>query len=219
MGRVTKENLAKQLQVYFIAGSKDCASPLPLVLHEAIQGGMTIFQFREKGAGSLTGEMKEALALQLYTQCQQAGIPFIINDHIDLAVSIDADGLHIGQEDVDVKTARKRIGKNKILGVSIHSIEEAYEAVNHGADYLGIGPLFETSSKEDANEVTGPNWVRELRANGIDLPIVGIGGITAENGGEVLRAGANGLAVISAISKAASPYQAAREFRQLYNHD
>ncbi|MBM7095972.1 thiamine phosphate synthase [Bacillus sp. H-16] len=217
MGRIDLTLLSDQLNVYFIAGSRDCTSPLPLVLNEAIAGGITMFQFREKGPGALEGQMKKALALQLFTQCKEADVPFIVNDDVELALQIDADGIHVGQEDEDAASVRKRIGKNKILGVSAHSVEEAYRAIEAGADYLGIGPIYETSSKDDAEEVKGPGWIRELRENGVDLPLVAIGGINTDNGSDVLHAGADGLSVISAISKAASPFEVARELKALFD--
>ncbi|WP_026690082.1 thiamine phosphate synthase [Alteribacter aurantiacus] len=216
MGRVDPLQLKRALRVYFIGGTRDCKLPFPLVLNEAISGGITMFQFREKGPGSLEGQMKEALAQQLFSQCQEASIPFVINDDVDLAIKLDADGVHVGQEDEEAKQVREKIGKEKILGVSAHTLEEALTAIDAGADYLGIGPIFETSSKADAKELKGPEWIRELRRNGIDIPLVAIGGITVENGNQVLKAGADGLSVISAISRAPSPNEAAKSLITLY---
>ncbi|TMW73041.1 thiamine phosphate synthase [Alteribacter natronophilus] len=216
MGGLNHSSVRDQLKVYLVAGTRDCSSPLPHVLNESLSAGITMFQFREKGPGSLEGEMKKALALQLFNQCREASVPFIVNDDTDLAEQIDADGLHVGQEDDDAYEARKRIGKHKILGVSVHTVEEAYKAIEAGADYLGAGPIYATGSKADAEKESGPEWISELRRNGVDIPIAAIGGISQSNGTAVIRAGADGLAVISAITKAGSPYQAVKEFRGLF---
>ncbi|PYZ97838.1 thiamine phosphate synthase [Alteribacter lacisalsi] len=216
MGGLDPAFVREKLKVYLIAGSKDTSSPLPVVLNEAIAGGITLFQFREKGPGAMEGQMKEALAMQLLKQCRNSGVPFIVNDDVDLALQIDADGIHVGQDDEDAAEVRKKAGKNKILGVSVHTVEEAYTAVEAGADYLGAGPIYKTGSKDDAKKESGPEWITEIRRNGIDIPVAAIGGINAGNGKEVIEAGADGLSVISAITMAPSPYQAAVELTSLF---
>jgi thiamine-phosphate pyrophosphorylase len=143
-------DLREALRVYFIMGSTNCVKNPAAVLNEAISGGITLFQFREKGEGAFTGSEKYALAQMLQTICREHQIPFIVNDDIELAVTIDADGVHIGQEDETVKTVRTKIGADKILGVSVHSTEEALTAIQDGADYFGIGPVFPTKTKADA---------------------------------------------------------------------
>ncbi|RSK26406.1 thiamine phosphate synthase [Bacillus sp. HMF5848] len=193
------------LQVYFIMGSPNCRVDPATVLQEAIAGGITMFQFREKGQGALHGPKKLALARELQAKCKHHGIPFIVNDDIDLAVKLNADGVHIGQEDESCESVRKRLGPDKIIGVSAHSLQEAKLAIEQGADYLGIGPIFPTSTKEDAKAASGVTLIKEIREAGLTIPIVGIGGINANNAREVIEAGADGVSVITAISEAASP--------------
>jgi thiamine-phosphate pyrophosphorylase len=206
-------NLREALKVYFIMGSPNCRQEPAEVLKEAIAGGITIFQFREKGEGALKGAEKYALAKQLQTICKEHKIPFIVNDDIDLAIEIGADGVHVGQEDEPVKTVRERIG-DKILGVSVHTEEEAITAIQGGADYFGIGPIFPTTTKEDAKPAKGPVLIQELRQKGYTIPIVGIGGITIDNAASVVEAGADGVSIITAISHAESPREAARALRK-----
>ena len=198
------------LELYFVLGSPNCDRDPRHVVREAIEGGITFFQFREKGNGSLVDSEKQALAKDLLSICREHNIPFIVNDDIDLALEIDADGIHIGQEDESVISARERIG-NKILGVSVHNVEEALAAVKAGADYLGVGPMYETSTKTDIREVQGPEVIELIREAGVTLPIVGIGGISQGKAEAIIKAGADGVAVISAISKAESPLKSAQE--------
>ena len=127
-------------------GTQNCIKKPYEVLIEAIAGGITCFQFREKGQGSLSGKEKFALAEEFQLICHNAQIPFIVNDDIDLALALNADGVHIGQEDEIVTRVRERIG-NKILGVSVHNLEEATVAIQAGADYFGVGPIFPTQVK------------------------------------------------------------------------
>lgn len=204
--------LREALKVYFIMGSPNCSKDPAEVLKEAIAGGITLFQFREKGIGALTGADKYTLAKQLQSICQKHQIPFIVNDDIELALQINADGVHIGQDDEPVKNVKDRIG-DKILGVSVHSIDEAKAALAHGADYFGIGPVFPTKTKEDAKPVRGTALIETLRQQGFTIPIVGIGGITSENADEVVSAGADGVSVITAISQAHSPLETVKALR------
>lgn len=207
------KNLSEALKVYFIMGSPNCLKEPVQVLTEAIAGGVTLFQFREKGKGALTGAEKYELARQLQSICKDYEIPFIVNDDIELAIKLDADGVHIGQEDEPVKVVRARIGDGKILGVSVHTPEEAETALNDGADYFGIGPIYPTSSKDDAKPVRGTEIIEILRQQGYTIPMVGIGGITSENAAAVVKAGADGVSVITAISHADSPLEAAKALK------
>lgn len=202
-------DIRETLSVYFIMGSNNCLKDPREVLREAIAGGITLFQFREKGAGALSSGEKYQFARELQTICREHSIPFIVNDDIELARSLNADGVHIGQEDEPVKAVREKIGAGKILGVSVHNIEEANAALNDGADYFGIGPVFGTTTKEDAKPASGTSLIETLRAKGYTVPIVGIGGITPENAAEVILAGADGVSVITAISHAEFPRAAA----------
>jgi thiamine-phosphate pyrophosphorylase len=205
--------MRERLKVYFIMGSINCVKSPAEVLTEAIAGGITLFQFREKGSGALVGEQKYELAKQLQDICREHGIPFIVNDDVELALALDADGVHIGQEDEDARIVREKIG-DKILGVSAHYLQEAQAAIAAGADYIGVGPIYPTKSKEDAKKAQGPEIIRLLRRHGITIPLVAIGGVTADNADEVIAAGADGVSVISAIASASSPETAARRLVQ-----
>ncbi|GIO36462.1 thiamine-phosphate synthase [Paenibacillus antibioticophila] len=197
--RISADVMRECLKVYLVVGSANCQDDPLYVVREALAGGATMVQYREKGDGSLTGEARIQLGLQLQELCREAGVPFIINDDVELALQLQADGVHIGQEDADAGWVRSGIGGG-ILGVSVHQLEEAERAVQQGADYLGIGPIYPTSSKPDAHAVHGLQILPGLRQAGIHLPLVGIGGITLERAGEVISAGADGIAVISAVA-------------------
>lgn len=193
-------NLRESLQLYFVMGSINCGNHPARVLEKALLGGITMFQFREKGPHCLEGEQRVELAIELQRLCHHNGVPFIVNDDVELAISMNADGVHIGQEDGNVEMVRKKIG-SKILGVSAHHLNEARLAASFGADYLGVGPMFPTITKMDCRKVRGPQVIKSIRTAGITTPLVGIGGINPGNAYQVLEAGADGVAVISAISK------------------
>ena len=199
------------LKLYFVMGSINCKVDPRTVLREALEGGVTLFQFREKGKGSLKDQEKINLASDLQNICNEFKVPFLVNDDIDLAVTLNADGVHIGQEDDTVQEVRKKIGANKIIGVSVHTIEEAKKAIEDGADYLGVGPIYSTNTKTDTRSVQGPDGIKIMRDADINLPIVGIGGISESNANEVMAAGADGVAVVTAISHADSCKAAAEK--------
>jgi thiamine-phosphate pyrophosphorylase len=201
-------SLKDLLTLYFVMGSPNCKQDPRHVLREAIQGGITLFQFREKGIGCLYDKEKRELAMDLQLICRQFSIPFIVNDDVKLAIDLDADGVHIGQEDKSIEDVRKIIG-NKILGVSAHNIEEAKIAVEKGADYLGVGPMYVTKTKTDTRKVQGPQLIRKMRKADITIPIVGIGGISISKVNIVINNGADGVAIISSISQSNSPQKAA----------
>lgn len=201
------------LKIYFIMGSNNCQTAPELVLEKAIQGGITLFQFREKGSGAFTGEKKYQFAKQLQTICKNQNIPFIVNDDVELALAINADGVHIGQDDESAEEVRRKLG-DKILGVSAHNLDEVEKAMAQGTDYVGIGPIYTTTTKEDAKSAQGTNLIKEVRQKGINIPIVGIGGITSKNAAPVLKSGGNGVSVISAISLADDPAKSARELKE-----
>lgn len=205
----------EHLTLYFVMGSLNCCKDPREVLKEAIAGGITMFQFREKGDQCLTGDAKIELAKDLQNICKQHRIPFIVNDDVELALELDADGVHIGQEDGDAFRVRAKIGK-KILGISTHNVEEAKKAEEIGADYIGVGPMYETNTKEDTEEVRGPVVIEEIRESGVNLPLVAIGGIKKGLVKPIAKAGADGIAVISGISKASNPKKAADELLNEY---
>lgn len=198
--------------VYFILGSQNAAGRDPIeILEAALAGGISCFQLREKGAGALTGNRLLDFAAECQQLCRDYQVPFIVNDDIELARILDADGIHIGQEDMDASTARHLLGPDKILGVSVHSMAEAEEAVSNGADYVGMGPVFGTQSKVDAKSPAGTSGIVAVKSRYPELPVIGIGGITPDNAGQVWSAGADGVAVISAIAQAESiPLQISR---------
>ncbi|WP_175639988.1 thiamine phosphate synthase [Metabacillus schmidteae] len=210
-------NVSKSLKLYFVMGSANCRMFDPeKTLAEAIKGGITLFQFREKGNKALKGNDCLYLGQKLRHLCEKNKIPFIVNDDIEMALELHADGVHIGQDDGDPYLTRKQIGQNMWLGISTHSVEEAQQAVKDGADYIGVGPMFPTNTKKDAHQVVGPDLIKKIRSSGLDhIPIVGIGGITLDRAKLVYQAGANGVAVISAISGADSPKHAAAAFYSL----
>lgn len=214
MARIDKHRMSELVQVYFIMGSNNCRKDPLQVMKEALDGGVTIFQYREKGDGALTGEKRYAFAKQLQSLCKEYHVPFIVNDDVELALALEADGVHVGQDDENIQIVREKMG-DKIIGVSAHTIEEAHFAIEKGADYLGVGPIFQTNTKKDAKAVQGTAGLRFFRESGIEIPIVGIGGITAENAASVVEAGADGVSVISAISLADSPYESTKKLAGL----
>lgn len=191
------------LRKYFIMGSQDCPpgrSP-EMILQEAIKGGITIFQYREKGNGSLTGDAKIALGKRLRQICKDTNIPFIINNDSELIEVLDVDGIHVGQTDTSVTTLRKKHPK-LIIGLSISNETELAASPLEDLDYVGAGAVYPTTSKSDAQTDGGLDWIRNLRSLEANLPFVGIGGITIERAANVIDAGADGVAVISAITQA-----------------
>lgn len=180
------------------------------VIRAAIAGGATVVQYREKTA--TTRQMiEEARALRELTR--QAGIPFIVNDRVDIALAVDADGVHVGQDDMPAPLARKLMGPGKIVGVSVDNLEQALQAERDGADYVGAGPIFATATKPDAAPPIGLEGLAEI-CRGVSIPVIAIGGINAENAGAVIAAGAAGVAVVSAVVAAPDVEAAARRLRE-----
>jgi len=161
----------------------------------ALDGGATVIQLRDKAASTRL-LIEEGLALRALTR--ERGALLIVNDRVDVALAVEADGAHVGQEDMPAGLARRLLGAKRILGVSAANIEEADEAIAGGADYLGVGPIFPSPGKADAGPATGVHLLTEL-AERYTIPLIAIGGITAENASEVIRAGACGVAVITAV--------------------
>ncbi|MBA2878209.1 thiamine phosphate synthase [Anoxybacillus ayderensis] len=193
--------MKQKLSLYFVMGSVDCTKDPLAVLDEAIEGGITMFQFREKGKGALAGVEKYRLAEKLFERCLAHNIPFIVNDDVDLALALQADGVHVGQEDEAAERVRDRIG-DRYLGVSVHNLNEVKQALSARADYVGLGPIFPTVSKKDAKQACGLAMIKHIRAHEKHVPLVAIGGITQQTAKQVIEAGADGIAVISAICRA-----------------
>ena len=163
-------------------------------VEKALKGGATFIQLREKklDEGSFLEEAKEIQKL-----CRQYQVPFVINDNVDIAARIDADGVHVGQSDMEAGDVRKKLGPDKIIGVSAQTVEQALRAQEHGADYLGVGAVFPTGSKEDATEVS--HETLKAICDAVDIPVIAIGGINSGNVSELRGTGICGVAVISAI--------------------
>ncbi len=176
----------------------------------ALQNGATCVQLREK---ELDEESFLEEARELAKLCRRYGVPFIVNDNVDIAIACDADGIHVGQEDMAALDVRRRVGDHRIIGVSVHTVEEAKEAVENGADYLGLGAVFSTSTKTDV-DVMDYGTLRDI-CHAVDIPTVAIGGISKSNLMELAGSGVDGVAVVSAIFAAEDPGAAARELAAL----
>ena len=196
-------------------------------IEKAIQGGITLVQLRYKGVSS-----KDFInfGLKLRKLTNQYGIPLIVNDRVDIALAVAADGVHLGQDDMPVSVARRLLDRHSgeyqrlqnrfwtsqndsfssIIGASVKTVEQAKKAQRDGADYLGVGPIFATQSKADAGKPIGLKRLTRI-VKSVDIPVVGIGGITASNAASLLQAGASGIAVISAIMGAKDPEKEAKE--------
>ncbi len=175
----------------------------------ALQGGARIIQYRGK-AKSGAAQMKEAVELRTLTRRHGAGL--LINDRADIALISDADGLHLGQKDLPVSQARRIMGSKKVIGATAHSLEEAQRAEEAGADYIGFGSVFDTHSKKGAT-VVGVEVLKEV-VRKVDLPVIGIGGITVRNLQDVLQTGIRGVAVLSVVSGASDPLSVTRQLIQ-----
>jgi len=177
------------------------------LLESTIAGGCHMVQLREKEWPS--GRLWP-LAERLRARCRAAGVTFIVNDRVDLALALDADGVHLGQDDLPPRVARPLLRRGMILGLSTHSLEQARAAQAAGADYVAVGSMFPTATKPDF-QLVGPELIRKLRGE-IRGPLIGIGGITPDTVADVIRAGADGVAVISAVCAADDPAAATRGF-------
>jgi thiamine-phosphate pyrophosphorylase len=178
----------------------------------AARGGATMVQLREKDA-TTRAFVESARALK--AALAPLGVPLAINDRLDVALAVDADGLHVGQDDMPVEAARRLMGPGKFVGLSITALDQALRPDAAAADYLGVGPIYAQSTKSDAAAPLGLDGLRRIRGL-TGKPIVAIGGLTPDNSAPVLAAGADGLAVVSAIVAAADPEAAARRFRALF---
>ena len=198
--------------VYLVTDSRDKTEEEFLaIIEEAIKGGTSIVQLREK-----TASTKDfyGLALKVKEITSRYDVPLLINDRIDIALAIDSEGVHIGQDDMPADIARAIIGDEKILGVSASTVDEAVKAQKDGADYIGSGAVFPTSTKDDADSVS-KDELKEI-VNSIDIPVVAIGGITLENAQELKDTGISGFSVVSAIMGAKDPQEASKKLKEIY---
>jgi len=179
-------------------------------VEDALKGGVTCVQLREK---ELDEETFFKEAVELSALCRSYGVPFIINDNVDIAIRCHADGAHVGQEDMAAADVRARVGDGMIIGVSAHSVEEARQAVAHGADYLGVGAAFATNTKTDAGVL--PEGALQAICAAVDVPVVAIGGIHKNNILQLKGSGADGVALVSAIFSAENIEAECRELKAL----
>ncbi|MDN6543242.1 MAG: thiamine phosphate synthase [Lentilactobacillus parabuchneri] len=192
------------LRSYFIAGTQDIKDPtktLQEVAKQAMEAGITAFQYRETGPGSLSGEKRDQLAADLRDMCADYEIPFIVDDDVDLAIKTKADGVHVGQKDERVGKVIDQVGGTMFVGLSCDT-KEQIDIANQtaGISYIGSGPVFPTGSKADADPVIGVNGLATLVKES-KLPVVAIGGITEENIVELPKTGVSGVSVISMIAQ------------------
>ncbi len=177
---------------------------------QAVAAGVRVVQYRDKHSQP---EQARAEAWKLRKLCRD--VLFLVNDRVDLALEVEADGVHLGQDDLPYAAARRLLGPHKIIGLTVHNVREALEGVQWGADYLGVSPIFPTRTKADAGAAGGLRLLREIRGR-VSLPLIAIGGINPANAREVIRAGADGLCAISAVVTGADVRAAIEEFQQLF---
>lgn len=200
------------LSLYLVTDNSDDVEKFLNTIEEAIKGGTTVVQIREKTADTLDFYN---LALKVKEITKKYNVPLIINDRVDVALAIDADGVHVGQSDMPCDVTRKLIGEDKILGVSAATIDEAKKAQKDGADYIGTGAVFPTQTKDDAPSVTKQE-LKEI-VDSIDIPVVAIGGINLENAHELIDTGISGLSVVSAIMSSDNPKKSSEELLNIFN--
>lgn len=197
--------------LYLVFESKLCKIPPLRAVEEAVKGGVTILQLREKDAST---REKLQIGEKLKMIAQEHSIPFIVNDRIDLALALSADGVHLGDEDMPLKYARK-ILETRIIGISVDNVEQAIQAEVDGADYVSIGSIFQTSTKPSAHGPVGTEIIKQIK-DAVNTPVVAIGGITSKNAREVGKAGADGIAVVSDILCSDDPMQAASKLKDAF---
>ncbi len=179
-------------------------------VESALKGGVTCVQLREK---EMAEEEFLKEALEISALCRKYGVPFFINDNVEIAIKCQADGIHVGQEDMEASQVRKKVGEDMMIGVSVHSVEEALEAVKKGADCLGVGAMFSTSTKKDVNFLSKESLKDICQA--VNVPVVAIGGIGKSNIMDLSGTGVDGVALVSAIFSADDIEEECRKLRKL----
>ncbi|HQE97897.1 MAG TPA: thiamine phosphate synthase [Methanothrix sp.] len=197
---------------YFITDSLLSRAGNRSDVHAAVSSGVEVVQYRNKNAD--TREMYLE-ALELARICRAGGSLFLINDRLDVALAVETDGVHLGQTDMPCTRARKLLGREKVIGVTVHNLAEAMQAEEEGADYLGVSPIFSTSTKKDAGRPAGIRLIEEIREQ-VSLPLVAIGGINHSNAPEVIRAGADCLCAISCVVAEENVSGRIRRFQELF---
>ena len=200
------------LSLYLVTDNSDDVEKFLNTIEEGIKGGVTVVQIREKTADTL--EFYN-LALKVKEITTKYDVPLIINDRVDVALAIDADGVHVGQSDMPCSVTRRLIGEDKILGVSAATIEEAKKAEKDGADYIGTGAVFPTATKDDSPKITKKD-LKEI-VDSINIPVVAIGGITLENASQLNDTGIAGLSVVSAIMSSENPKESSEKLLNIFN--
>jgi len=185
------------------------------VVQKMIDAGVTIIQYREKDK-KMKAKYSECLLIRKMTK--EAGVTFIVNDDIDLAIIVEADGVHIGQDDLPIEKVRQLVGEDMIIGISTHSPEEARQAVKSGADYIGVGPIFKTATKKDVCDPVGLTYL-EYVARNITIPFVAIGGIKVDNIAEVVKKGAGCIAVITEITTSADIVSKIKQIKEIVKNN
>ena len=204
------------LKLYFICGTTTClGKDLYTVVEDALKGRITLFQFREKGKDALEGKEKLELAIKLQNLCKKYNVPFIVNDDIELALEIDADGVHVGQDDLGVDEIRKLM-PNKIIGLSIGNEEELKQSKVEYVDYVGVGPVYVTQSKDDAGGAIGYEGLELMRKLLPQMPLVAIGGIQTQHIKDVMKTNVDGVSIISAISYSDNIEKTVREMNEQF---
>ena len=204
------------LKLYFICGTTTCLGKnLYTVVEDALKGGITLFQFREKGKGALEGKEKLELAVKIQDLCKKYNVPFIVNDDIELALEIDADGVHVGQDDLGVDEIRKLM-PNKIIGLSIGNEEEFQQSKVEYVDYVGVGPVYVTQSKNDAGGAIGYEGLELMRKLLPQMPLVAIGGIQTQHIKDIMKTNVDGVSIISAISYSDNIEKTVREMNEQF---
>ena len=204
------------LKLYFICGTTTClGKDLYTVVEDALKGGITLFQFREKGKGALEGKEKLELAVKIQDLCKKYNVPFIVNDDIELALEIDADGVHVGQDDLGVDEIRKLM-PNKIIGLSIGNEEELKQSKVEYVDYVGVGPVYVTQSKDDAGGAIGYEGLELMKKLLPQMPLVAIGGIQTQHIKDIMKTNVDGVSIISAISYSENIEETVREMNEQF---
>ena len=208
---MTASDLAQRLRLYVLTDIRVAhGRSLVHVVRAALEGGATAIQLRDKTSSTLA---QVELGQELRALTREAGALLIVNDRVDVAFAVDADGVHLGQDDLPASAARAILGRGKIIGGSAGNLEELGRSLAAGVDYLGVGPMYPTGTKVNAGAAIGPTGLAEIR-RATSLPIVGVGGIDATNLGPVLAAGADGIALISAVIGADDVRAAAQRVRR-----
>ena len=217
--KFSKEEIRSSMLLYAVTNRMWLKEGQSLVdvCRDVLGHGATFLQIREKDLNEAEFEQE---AQQLKALCAQFRVPFVVNDSVEIAMDIDADGVHVGQSDIKGRDIRAMIGPDKILGISAGTVEEAKAAEAAGADYIGVGAVFGTSTKKDARNLAG-DALRQIAAS-VDIPVVAIGGISKDNLPQLAGSGVDGIAVVSAIFGAENPGQATQELlkmsRDLFAH-